>query len=191
VWALTLVRRSKAVHMSGDPRPLLGEPLALDLLNTRWISATGPRDLLSDTDGLAVWLHSAGLDREWSAGAPELAALRQARDALVAVVTDPADAGPLNEVLDHGRIRRTVVDGLPADQVEIADPAWGPAWLAADDFLRLLRERPDRIRECANPECILHFYDVSKNGTRRWCAMAACGNRTKSARHYERVRGNR
>lgn len=176
---------------AGDPRPLLGEPLALDLVNTRWISAAGPRDLLQDRTGMAVWLRSTGLDATWSAGAPALAALRQARDALVAVIAEPTDARLLNQVLEHGRIRRSVVDGLPADRLETADPAWGPAWLAADDYLRLLRERPDRIRGCANPACILHFYDTSKNGTRRWCSMAACGNRTKSARHYERVRGNR
>lgn len=174
-----------------DPRPLIGEPLALDLLNTRWVAATGRQDLLRDTGGLAVWLHSTGLDRDWPAGPVELAALLQGRDALAAAVIDPADAGPLNEVLDRGRIRRTVIDGRPVDRIEIAEPAWGPAWLAADDYLRLLRERPERIRACANPECILHFYDTSKNGTRRWCSMAACGNRTKSARHYERVRGIR
>lgn len=43
---------------------------------------------------------------------------------------------------------------------------------------------PDRIRRCAHPDCVLFFYDTSKNGTRRWHSMATCGNRTKAARHY-------
>lgn len=59
-----------------------------------------------------------------------------------------------------------------------------PAWLAADNLLSLLATAPDRIRQCAHPDCVLFFYDTSKNGTRRWHSMATCGNRTKAARHY-------
>jgi len=44
-----------------DPRPHVGEPLALDLLNTRWASADGPQDLLSDTAGLRCWLQTNDL----------------------------------------------------------------------------------------------------------------------------------
>jgi predicted RNA-binding Zn ribbon-like protein len=32
------------------------------------------------------------------------------------------------------------------------------------------------------------FVDESKNGTRRWCDMTACGNRAKARRHYLRSR---
>jgi predicted RNA-binding Zn ribbon-like protein len=35
---------------------------------------------------------------------------------------------------------------------------------------------------------VLHFFDVSKNGTRRWCSMSGCGNRAKARRHYARSR---
>lgn len=45
---------------------------------------------------------------------------------------------------------------------------------------------PDRLRECAAPDCPLWFYDESKGGRRRWCSMARCGNRTKAARHRSR-----
>lgn len=44
------------------------------------------------------------------------------------------------------------------------------------------------IRKCENPDCILYFYDVSKNHARRWCSMNICGNRTKVAAHYKRHR---
>jgi predicted RNA-binding Zn ribbon-like protein len=37
------------------------------------------------------------------------------------------------------------------------------------------------IRRCANESCTHYFYDASKNGTRRWCRMAGCGNREKVA----------
>lgn len=44
------------------------------------------------------------------------------------------------------------------------------------------------INKCENPNCVLYFYDISKNHTRRWCRMNVCGNRTKVAAHYRRHR---
>ncbi len=38
-----------------------------------------------------------------------------------------------------------------------------------------------RLRLCANPHCGLFFYDNSRTRRRRWCSMAACGNRSKVA----------
>lgn len=62
-----------------DPRPLTGEPLALDLVNTRWMPNGEPADLfagafgLSRLEGLGLWLESTGLapasaptSRPWS-----------------------------------------------------------------------------------------------------------------------------
>ena len=45
-----------------------------------------------------------------------------------------------------------------------------------------------RIRRCADPRCPRVFYDGTKNGRRRWCDMATCGNRAKAARHRGRLR---
>ncbi|MBI1877995.1 MAG: CGNR zinc finger domain-containing protein [Chloroflexi bacterium] len=44
------------------------------------------------------------------------------------------------------------------------------------------------IKKCENPECILYFYDTSKNHVRRWCSMSLCGNRMKVAAFYRRRR---
>ncbi|MEW1614014.1 MULTISPECIES: CGNR zinc finger domain-containing protein [unclassified Streptomyces] len=191
-------------HPTGaDPRPLTGEPLALDLLNTRWIGAEGPRDLLESEDGLAVWLGSEPVRALTRPAAPaadratldRLLATRTALEALAGSATrrEPATPGAtaaLNEVLSHGRIRRTLgAGGLPESAVEVDDPSWAPAWHAADNWLQLVADRPDRIRPCANDTCVLHFYDISKNGTRRWCSMAGCGNRAKAQRHYARRTG--
>lgn len=54
----------------------------------------------------------------------------------------------------------------------------------------LVTASPRRVRRCEGHECVLFFYDVSKNGARRWCSMAACGNRRKVARHYQRKRAS-
>jgi predicted RNA-binding Zn ribbon-like protein len=40
-----------------------------------------------------------------------------------------------------------------------------------------------RVHRCANATCGRVFYDGSRNGKRRWCDMATCGNRAKAARH--------
>ncbi|MGK8491116.1 CGNR zinc finger domain-containing protein [Nocardia asiatica] len=167
-----------------DPRPHLGEPLALDLLNTRWIEH-GPQDLLTDVAGLRIWLTSANLADRADADEATLNAVLAARTAIYDVVTHASPEG-LDDVLEHGRIRRSLTTAGPADLVEVPQQSWLPAWLAADNLLHLLRTAPDRIRQCAHPECVLFFFDTSKNGTRRWHSMATCGNRTKAARHYAR-----
>ncbi|CAL9562894.1 CGNR zinc finger domain-containing protein [Streptomyces sp. Tu 3180] len=173
-----------------DPRPLTGEPLALDLLNTRWVSDGAPQDLLTGTDGLAVWLRANELDGRFAADAATLRHVLQARDALKEAVDGEPERGAraVDAVLAHGRIRATLTADGPGERPEFDDASWGPAWLAARDYLRLLALAPDRIRGCAHEACVLHFFDTSRNGTRRWCSMAACGNRAKASRHYARTK---
>lgn len=176
---------------SGDPRPLVGEPLSLDLLNTRWIDGGAERDLLTDTAGLARWLRSAGLADRVTADAACLRAVREAREVLLRAVRHPADPTPetiaeVNAILGHGAVRRELTRDGPRDRPGTDDPARLAAWLATDDYLRLLAEDPTRIRRCGG--CVLHFYDTSQNRRRRWCSMAVCGNRAKAARHYARSR---
>ncbi|MFF3405995.1 CGNR zinc finger domain-containing protein [Streptomyces sp. NPDC002742] len=207
---------------SPDPRPLTGEPVSLDLLNTRWIHEGVVRDLLTGTQGLAVWLAGNGLDLP--ADDTVLRHTLEARDALRAVIDTPhgpgddprrngtaegdrpggtsdgdgpTDVGPriaaeaaarVDAVLAHGRVRLTLTTQGPGGTPEFDDPSWAPAWLAARDYLELLDTAPDRIRRCAHDACILHFFDTSRNGTRRWCSMAACGNRAKASRHYARTK---
>lgn len=175
-----------------DPRPLTGEPVSLDLLNTRWMSDGVRQDLLTGPEGLRIWLASNGLDRRFPAdGAAALEHVLLAREALVLAVDDPggmAGTEGVNAVLGHGRIRATLTPEGPGEVAEFEDPSWGAAWTATRDYLHLLRTAADRIRGCAHGACILHFFDTSRNGTRRWCSMAACGNRAKASRHYAKTR---
>ena len=50
-----------------------------------------------------------------------------------------------------------------------------PAYATASLFANVDRER---VRKSAN--CVGHFLDTSKNGTRRWCSMGLCGTASKS-----------
>ena len=35
------------------------------------------------------------------------------------------------------------------------------------------------LRRCGNPDCVLFFYDTTRNHRRQWCAMGTCGNLMK------------
>jgi predicted RNA-binding Zn ribbon-like protein len=169
---------------------LLGEPLPLDLLNTHWIQAGVLHDLLDSLAGTTIWLRSANIDptdKPRRVTQAHLRALRLTRDAIQQIAEQPGDPdarAAFNEVLSHGhRTRRLGLAG-PASSVMIDDNAWLVAWLAAESYLDLLATRPDRIRQCQHPQCVLWYLDTSRSGTRRWCSMAVCGNRTKAQRHH-------
>ncbi|WP_101848290.1 CGNR zinc finger domain-containing protein [Zhihengliuella sp. ISTPL4] len=161
-------------------RPLRGEPLALDLVNTAWVEGDHRVDLFDDPAGVSAWL----AEHRLPGGRGARAALVRARDAIRAAVT--GDTDPLGVVLAHGSRRPGLRQGVPSEEVIVDDPDWHAAWVAAADLVRLYGERPERIRPCANPECVLWFYDTSKSGQRRWCSMQGCGNRMKAARFYDK-----
>jgi predicted RNA-binding Zn ribbon-like protein len=161
-------------------RPLRGEPIALDLANTTWVDGGRWIDLFDDSAALSAWLAEHELPQ--SSGVRET--LMGARDAIRAALL--GDTGHLNTVLAHGSRRPALRQGVASEEVVVDDARWYAAWIAAADLVRLYGEHPDRIRKCANPDCVLWFYDVSKNGQRRWCSMQGCGNRMKAARFYDK-----
>jgi predicted RNA-binding Zn ribbon-like protein len=59
---------------------------------------------------------------------------------------------------------------------------------SAADLLRSANVRI--IRQCASDTCGWLFLDVTKNHSRRWCEMRACGNRDKVRRHRARRRNS-
>jgi predicted RNA-binding Zn ribbon-like protein len=180
-----------------DPRPLVGEPLGLDLLNTHWIEGGTVRDLLADVPGLATFLRSIRLDDDRRGGpdgglrtasADVLQALHRARDVIQAVAEHPDDDArtAFNDLLARGHRERFLDARGPATRVVVAEPSWAVGWLAADNYLDLITARPERIRRCEHERCILWFLDTSRSGTRRWCSMAGCGNRVKASRYHRR-----
>src|SRR5690348_11999527 len=149
-----------------DPRPLTGEPLALDLLNTEWIAGGQRRDLLAEA--FAEWGHP---DADPAALTTTRAAIRSALD---------GDPDALNAVLAHGALVDRLGPDGPERALRVDDERWRLPWLAAQNLLELLRDHPNRIRTCANHDCVLWFYDGSRSGKRQWCSMATCGNRAKA-----------
>jgi predicted RNA-binding Zn ribbon-like protein len=66
------------------------------------------------------------------------------------------------------------------DEAKLLGPI---AWSAAE---LLTSEQLPSLRECAGEACGWLFLDLSKNHSRRWCAMNDCGGREKARRYYQR-----
>ena len=57
--------------------------------------------------------------------------------------------------------------------------------IAASAAELLTSDRVTQVRECEAKTCAWLFLDQTRNHSRRWCDMSACGNREKARRHYE------
>lgn len=155
----------------------------LDLLNSRPLVNGEEQDALGDPTGGRRWAREHGGEGSLA----ELALLRETRDILRDVVrgeSSPAALSPLLEGVHQ--IPEITSDGL---QWAVRTPPHARlavevvlAWAATEQQL------PGRLRPCANDECQLFLLDRSRAGRARWCSMAACGNREKARRHYERNR---
>jgi predicted RNA-binding Zn ribbon-like protein len=147
------------------------------------MSGAGLQDLLVDEAGARIFLDAHGFDAPVDAAARS--ALREVREMLRAFLSDrdsPTARHGVNAILARGAQRPLL--GPFGVEIEVdAAAAWRVPWVCAAGMVTLLDTRADRIRGCANPDCVLWFLDTSRPGTRRWCSMAACGNRDKAIRH--------
>lgn len=71
----------------------------------------------------------------------------------------------------------------PEEPADLLRPLY-PIALAADALLA--SPRLARVRQCGNHPCGWLFLDTSRNGTRRWCSAAECGNITRVRRYRAR-----
>jgi predicted RNA-binding Zn ribbon-like protein len=188
----------------------VGNHLALDFVNTRPVMDGRPVELLPDGSALARWLvasglgsssQSARLQRRWSAagttGAPEkLRDLRERfRREVIAIERGGQPSADFVCELNRLLLDFPFVDQLVSGESGLEQRKWFAAEKPEDAFAPiahamadLLSNVPaDRLRQCRG--CVLHFYDTSKKGTRQWCSMKICGNRSKVAAFAERRRG--
>ena len=124
-------------------------------------------------------------------------ALREAIDsAVTAIVTsgrvDGQAVGCVNEWIAAGPGRPVLrmADGLPVLSAPQAarTPRGALSLIAADAADLLGTGLRERLRICPGPGCRGRFLDDSPAGRRRWCSMAACGNRSKAAAHRQAAR---
>ncbi|HEY4659199.1 MAG TPA: ABATE domain-containing protein [Gemmatimonadaceae bacterium] len=196
----------------------IGERLWLDFVNSDDASRTrkGTRtDALDTFDGFIRWLCLARLlDEERaaamtrraqqqptgaSAALHEARRLRNVLRALAERGADSADRATqvaiaeINRVLGRSAGTRRVEPrsdgGFVRNFVTVGDVFAGlliPVIESAADAL--VNGEMARVRRCADPRCARVFFDGSRNGKRRWCEMATCGNRAKAARHRRKLK---
>jgi predicted RNA-binding Zn ribbon-like protein len=180
---------------AGSVRPykLVGGRLALDLVNTLSYPTQGPpHDWFEQASNITRWLEAVGLPSVTfdADEAEQVVALRGVVDDVVRPFAyGEAPAAPAvrrfnGVVVRSGRQRRIDESTLAwtwAAPVKALD-ALSPV---VSDAAQIVTSRPPaRIRSC--PSCHWLFEDRSRNGMRRWCDMAECGNRAKARDYYRR-----
>jgi predicted RNA-binding Zn ribbon-like protein len=159
------------------------EKLLLDLLNSTPVRNGAPEDDLADAAAGRGWLAAHGQpdsEEEWQAA-------REARAVLQRIVRgqETAEAAaPFVADLSY----KASFEGGGIEWVLDPGPGHAAAARAVLAWDTLEKSSPGRLRPCANPECRLFLIDHSKPNSARWCSMAACGNRMKARRHYQRTR---
>ena len=78
-----------------------------------------------------------------------------------------------------------LVESLEGQPWELSRPLWPIALSAAQFFLGGVTRR---LKRCPGSGCDWLFIDATKNGSRTWCAMGDCGNRSKVKRYRARRR---
>jgi predicted RNA-binding Zn ribbon-like protein len=185
--------------------------LILDFLNTKPVLAQGPAELLPDVQALERWLiaseivHSPrakSLLRSWR-NSPEAASFlkdlvafrERLRDAVLRLEAGSSPCDDFVQEVNRGLLKHPLTTTLRKREGRIArephfelkhpSDLWAPIFDGAAD----LASEPEiqRIRQCE--ACVLHFFDTSKKGSRRWCSMTICGNKLKVAAYQRRKRG--
>jgi predicted RNA-binding Zn ribbon-like protein len=203
-----------ALVVKGPAFELTGGDLALDFANTLSRRPTpAPREDLRDYADVVAWAERAKAIEPADADALRALAARNPRGARAALAearrvreaifeTFEAVAGGRRVPPDAlARVNEALAEAL--GRLRLGPDGKGWTWTGAIDFDRVLwpvaraaarlLTGPDRalVRECGASDCAWLFLDRSRNGARRWCDMAVCGNREKARRFQERARRRR
>lgn len=196
--------------------PLLGEPFPVELMNTVWADRTGVFDELRDPASALRWWRAVEhrVPASRSGGSPQehvdvlgpelVDSLRRLRDALrrlAAEVTGDDRSAAESATRDRSSAI-AVLNQLSASAPSWSELAWAPggepqcvrrtrrgpgqaalAAMADDAATFFAGDLRRELRACHAPGCVLYF--VRDHPRRQWCS-AACGNRARVARHYER-----
>jgi predicted RNA-binding Zn ribbon-like protein len=190
----------------------VGNYLCLDFINTEMVQAGQPVDRLSNFHNLVAWLvqsqtlegkqaeailgdwkNSRKAESTLKDAAKLRASLRELAERLVkGKAVSQATVAAINQWLTHqtGHAELKCTRGRFEKhfQAEFREPAQ-LLWPVAESACDLLCYGDlTLVKKCENVACVLFFYDTTKNHSRRWCSMSACGNRMKVAAHYQRLR---
>ena len=186
----------------------VGNHLILDFLNTCPVQNGETVELLTDFGALLRWFRAAdllsspdvaNLRRQWGESAEArqvVEAMRELRERLRKEVLARERGGAVHRLaideLNHLMAEHPMRTRLKASGSTSTTELWFDPRRPEDLFAPLAHSAAtlfadvdrNRVRKCR--QCVLHFYDTSKKGTRRWCSMRLCGNRLKVAAYAAR-----
>lgn len=116
--------------------------------------------------------------------------------------TDIAQLDPLNRLLERDKTFSRIVPllvgkGVPAGRNIPFQLQAARKWRTPEALLLPIGEALanlvctedfSHVKACEGPACTLLFADHTRGHRRRWCSMAACGNRAKQAAHRHRLK---
>jgi predicted RNA-binding Zn ribbon-like protein len=189
----------------------VGNHAALDFLNTRPVlSGEQPTELLPNFAAVLRWFRAASLIgpgeasellRQWGEtdrARRTLDSLHQLREKLRREIlkyeaggdVQRANVEEINRLMaDHPMRTRLIAteEGFKTEAYYDADEPEDLLGAVAHSIAALFADLDRaKVRKCS--KCVLHFYDTSKKGMRRWCSMQICGNRAKVAAYAARHR---
>jgi predicted RNA-binding Zn ribbon-like protein len=190
----------------------VGNQLALDFVNTRPVQNGEPMELFSDFTALLRWFLAASLlnsrevanlQQRWGQSIRArhvLEAMRALRERLrkeilsweAGSAVHHSTVDELNRLMAEHPMRTRLKEKGHSPSTELWFEPHQPedlfAPLAHSAAMLFANVDRNRVRKC--DQCVLHFHDTSKKGTRRWCSMQLCGNRLKVAAYAARQRLN-
>jgi predicted RNA-binding Zn ribbon-like protein len=153
-------------------------------------------ETLHDPTDLAAWATMVLGARQVTASSADLAQAKRVRSAIWGGADAVIDGRPPPEadrrVLNEAAKAMPVTPQLDAD----GNSSWRAPVPAAAVLSAVARDaidlfggpRASRLKRCQGVKCAMPFVDISRPGTRRWCSMERCGNRTKARTHYHQHR---
>ncbi|WP_210213839.1 MULTISPECIES: ABATE domain-containing protein [unclassified Mesorhizobium] len=191
----------------------VGDAPGLDFLNSIATPLDTPVDWIDDGEGLLDWLEQArlvpaealatiraqALPGELDKVAGQARHLREwfrgfvyAHKGRALMGADLAELDPLNRLLerDESFSRIAPAAGRAPFALQTARKWRTPEALLlpiGEALAKLVcTEDFSHVKACEGPACTLLFADHTRGHRRRWCSMAACGNRAKQAAHRHR-----
>jgi predicted RNA-binding Zn ribbon-like protein len=186
------------------------DSLCLDFANTlSWRTSEKPEEKLATYAALVDWGRKAKIVSAREARAmlkadrPSKQVLERTiylRESIYRIVAAQA-AGRRARPSDLAILNETVREALGHLQLVAEAKSFAWRWPPDSDAARrilwtvarsaaelLTSDHLGAVRVCSGSGCGWLFLDLSRNRSRRWCAMSDCGNREKARRHYQRVR---
>jgi predicted RNA-binding Zn ribbon-like protein len=202
------------------PAMFVADSPGLDFLNTGATPVDIPIDWIDDGEGLLAWLEQSRLvgtevlaamrQRAMPGELDRLAAqARSLREWFRAFVrgrtgrpltaADLDALAPLNLLLarDEGFSK---INAHEAGAKSVLNLEHSRRWTSPESLLlpigeilaKLVCEEDfSHVKACEGPSCTLMFADHTRGHARRWCSMAACGNRAKQTAHRTRAKGHK